>query len=315
MKALVTGGAGFIGSHICDALVSRGDDVVVFDNFATGLESNLEHLGNRVRIHHGDVRKPSDLAAALRGCEVVFHLAAMPSVPRSIEDPITSFEVNAMGTLNVLNAARLSGVRRVVYSGSSSAYGDTPTLPKIETMAPNPLSPYAADKLHGENAARVFHLCYGLETVTLRYFNVFGPRQRPDSAYAAVVPKFTDCFVNGREPVIFGDGEQSRDFTFVRNVVTANLLAASAQGASGRVFNVGNGVRTTLNDLLRQIAALCGVEASARYEPVRAGDVKHSLADISAARNILGYEPPVDLPTGLRATVAWFRDTGVKQGT
>ncbi len=315
MKALVTGGAGFIGSHICDALVARGDEVVVFDNFATGLESNLEHLAGKIRIHRGDVRKASDLAAAIGGCEVVFHLAAMPSVPRSVEDPVTSFEVNAMGTLNVLNAARLHGVRRVVYSGSSSAYGDTPTLPKIESMAPNPLSPYAADKLHGENAARVFHLCYGLETVTLRYFNVFGPRQRPDSAYAAVIPKFTDCFVNGREPVIFGDGEQSRDFTFVRNVVTANLLAASAKGASGRIFNVGNGVRTTLNELLRQIADLCGVKASARYEPVRAGDVKHSLADISAARTILGYEPPVDLPTGLRATVSWFRDTTVKQET
>ncbi len=307
MKALVTGGAGFIGSHICDALVARGDSVVVLDNFATGREDNLAHLAGRIDLRRGDIRRPEDLASAVAGCDVVFHLAAMPSVPRSVEDPITSFDVNAAGTVNVLNAARLGGVRRVVYSASSSAYGDTPTLPKIESMPPNPLSPYAADKLHGENAARVFFLCYGLETVVLRYFNVFGPRQRPDSAYAAVIPKFTDAFVSGREPVIYGDGEQSRDFTYIANVVAANLLAASAPGAPGRVFNVGNGCRTTLNELLKLIAQRCGVPAKARYEAVRAGDVKHSLADIEAARSILGYDPPVDLATGLDATVKWFR--------
>jgi UDP-glucose 4-epimerase len=307
MKCLVTGGAGFIGSHLVDALVRDGADVRVFDNLSTGVEDNLAAVRGRIEFVRDDLRDADAVRRACRGRDVVFHLAAMPSVPRSIEDPMTSFDVNVRGSCHVFAGARAEGVRRIVYSASSSAYGDTPTLPKIETMPPSPKSPYASDKLYGELLARVYATSYGLECAALRYFNIFGPRQRPDSAYAAVIPKFVHALVTGATPMIFGDGEQSRDFTFVANAVQANLKAARADGLGGRVFNVGNGVRTTLNELLRLIAAELGVAPRAEYAPERAGDVKHSLADISAARSAIGYEPTVTLAEGLKQTVAWFR--------
>lgn len=307
MKCLVTGGAGFIGSNLVEALVERGDEVCVVDNLSTGFESNLEGVRRRIDFRQVDLRDATAVNAAAIGASVVFHLGAMPSVPRSIEDPITSFDVNARGTLNVLLAARDAGVRRVVFSGSSSAYGDTPTLPKIETMAPAPKSPYAADKIAGENMCRVFHGAYGLETVVLRYFNIFGPRQRPDSAYAAVIPRFIDALVRGEPAQINGDGEQSRDFTYVRNAVEANLLAATAPGAPGGTFNVGNGERTTINEILAAIGVELGLPARATYGPDRVGDVRDSLADITRAREILGYRPAVGLAAGLKKTVAWFR--------
>ncbi|HYC79021.1 MAG TPA: SDR family oxidoreductase [Planctomycetota bacterium] len=310
MKCLVTGGAGFIGSNLVDALVARGDDVRVFDNFSTGERSNLAGVARAIETVEGDLRDVEAVRAACRGRDVVFHLAAMPSVPRSIEDPATSFDVNVRGTFHVFAAAREAGVTRVVYSASSSAYGDTPTLPKIESMPPAPKSPYAADKLYGETLCRVYSGVYGMECAALRYFNIFGPRQRPDSAYAAVIPRFVDAFRRGERPTIYGDGEQSRDFTFVANAVRANLLAAERDGLGGRVFNVGNGVRTTLNELLRVIAVEMGTKPDARYEPERAGDVKHSLADIGLARRELGYQPAVSLEEGLKATVAWFRAAG-----
>ncbi len=307
MKCLVTGGAGFIGSHLVDSLVKSGASVRVFDNLSTGFESNLADVRAGVEFVKDDVRDAGSVRRACRDRDVVFHLAAMPSVPRSIEDPMTSFEVNVRGSCNVFAGARAEGVKRVVYSASSSAYGDTPTLPKIETMPPLPKSPYAADKLYGEMLARVYSTVYGMECAALRYFNIFGPRQRPDSAYAAVIPKFTAALVSGETPVIFGDGEQSRDFTFVANAVQANLKASRGEGLQGRVFNVGNGVRTTLNELLRLVAAELGLPPRVRYEPERLGDVKHSLADIGLARAAFGYEPAVSLAAGLKQTVAWFR--------
>jgi nucleoside-diphosphate-sugar epimerase len=314
MRCLVTGGAGFIGSHIVEALAGRGDAVTVFDNLSTGFEENLAGVLPRVTLMREDLRDESALDRACREVDVVFHLAAMPSVPRSLDDPITSFEINARGTLNLFLAARNRRVRRVVYSASSSAYGDTVELPKVETMPPQPKSPYAADKLHGENLCRVFTEAFALPCVALRYFNVFGPRQRPDSAYAAVIPKFTDAFMRCDKPTIFGDGEQSRDFTFIANAVSANLLAAEAPRAPGRVLNVGNGTRTTLNQLLRLIARECGVAPDATYAPPRKGDVLHSQADIRAAREVIGYSPDVGLEEGLRRTVAWFK-TRANAGT
>jgi nucleoside-diphosphate-sugar epimerase len=310
MKCLVTGGAGFIGSHLVDALVARGDAVRVLDNVSTGIESNLDQVRSKIEFRKEDVRDAEAVRKACVGVDVVFHLAAMPSVPRSIEDPAGSFEANVRGTHNVFLGARAEGVGRVVYSASSSAYGDTPTLPKVESMPPAPKSPYAADKLYGETLCRVFSGVYGMECAALRYFNIFGPRQRPDSAYAAVIPKFVEAFRLGRAPVIYGDGEQSRDFTYVLNAVAANLGAAKATGLLGRVFNVGNGARTTLNELLRLIAAEMGAKAEARYEAERAGDVRHSLADVAAAKEAFGYEPNVDLRDGLKKTVAWFLETG-----
>jgi nucleoside-diphosphate-sugar epimerase len=281
--------------------------VRVLDNLSTGIPSNLDGARAKIDFREGDLRDAATVRAACAGVDVVFHLAAMPSVPRSIEDPATSFDVNARGTFNVFAEARAAGVKRVVYSASSSAYGDTPTLPKIETMPPSPKSPYAADKLYGESLCRVYASVYGMECAALRYFNIFGPRQRPDSAYAAVIPKFVDALVAGGKPTIYGDGEQSRDFTFVANAVHANLQAAKRTGLGGRVFNVGNGVRTTLNELLRLIARELGVAAAAEYAPERLGDVKHSLADIGLARSALGYDPRVSLAEGLAQTVAWFQ--------
>lgn len=307
MKCLVTGGAGFIGSNLTQALVGRGEDVSVFDNLSTGFSENLADVESQITFVEGDLRDRDALRAAFDGVEVVFHQGAIPSVPRSVEDPVTSFEVNAMGTLNVMLAARDAGVRRVVYAASSSAYGDTEVLPKHEGMPQNPLSPYAADKVHGENLCKVFSANMGLECVGLRYFNVFGPRQRPEGGYAAVIPRFVDAILSGGRPVIYGDGGQSRDFTFIQNVIGANLLAATVPGAAGHVVNIGNGSRTTLLELLNQICESLGVSVEPDHQPERAGDVRHSQADISAARRVLGYEPTVDLAEGLKMTVDWFK--------
>ena len=306
MKVLVTGGAGFIGSNLTDALVARGDQVRVLDNFSTGHEANLAAVAQRIELVRADLRDAAAVKAACVGVDVVFHEGAMPSVPRSVDDPATSFAVNAMGTLNVLLGAKECGVKRVVYAASSSAYGDTAVLPKREDMLQQPQSPYAADKVHGENLCRVFTRVYGLECVALRYFNVYGPRQRPDSAYAAVIPKFIDALLRGEAARIDGDGGQSRDFTFVRDVVEANLLAAVAPKAPGQVMNIGAGGRIDLLTLLREIAAAIGVPARANHGPDRAGDVRDSQADISLAQRILGYNPNTPLSTGLKATVDWF---------
>jgi UDP-N-acetylglucosamine/UDP-N-acetyl-alpha-D-glucosaminouronate 4-epimerase len=307
MRCLVTGGAGFIGAHVVEALVARGDRVRVLDNLSTGFEDNLERVLSKVELRQEDLRDESAIDRACHQVDVVFHLAAMPSVPRSLDDPVTSFEINARGSLNVFLAARNQHVKRIVYSASSSAYGDTEQLPKVETMPPRPKSPYAADKLYGESLCRVFTEAYGLPCVALRYFNVFGPRQRPDSAYAAVIPKFAEAFLKNDRPTIYGDGEQSRDFTYIANAVSANLLAAEAPEAPGRTFNIGNGTRTTLNELLRLVAKECGAQPTALYAPERVGDVRHSQADISLAKKHLGYAPLVGIEEGLRNTVAWFR--------
>jgi UDP-glucose 4-epimerase len=308
MKCLVTGGAGFIGSNLVEALVKRGDQVVVFDNLATGYRSNLAAVADRITFIEGDLRDASAVRKAAVGVEVIFHEGAMPSVPRSVEDPLTSFQVNSGGTLNVLMAAQAEKVRRVVYAASSSAYGDTPTLPKHEGMLQNPRSPYAADKVHGENLLRVWHATYGLETVGLRYFNVFGPKQRPDSAYAAVIPKFVSAVLSGEAPVIHGDGKQSRDFSFVENVVNANLAAAVAPDAPGHIMNLGNGGRTTLIELYDEICHVLGKRLEPVFGPPRAGDVRDSQADITLAQKLIGYAPTVDLKAGLRVTVDWFRN-------
>jgi len=301
---LITGGAGFIGSHLADALIAKGRNVRILDNFSSGKRENLEHVLDRIELVEGDLRDADAVRQAVEGVDVIFHQAAVASVPRSISDPTTTFDANVTGTLNLLLAARDAGARRVVFASSSSIYGDTPTLPKVESMKPEPLSPYAISKLTGEQLCRVFTNVYGLETVALRYFNVFGPRQDPDSQYAAVIPRFLAALRGGVEPVIYGDGEQSRDFTFIENVVDANLRAASADGVSGGVFNVASGRAISVNAMLTQLAELVGVDRRARFEPPRQGDVRDSLADITAARSLLGYEPNVSFEAGLERLVA-----------
>ena len=305
---LVTGGAGFIGSHIVEALLNRGDRVRVLDNFITGRRENLSPVAGRVEFIEGDLR---DYATTLRAAEdarVIFHQAAVPSVPRSVAEPALNHDVNVNGTFNVLMAAREAGVRRVVYAASSSAYGDTETLPKHEHMPPSPLSPYAASKLFGEYYCQVFTRVYGLETVSLRYFNVFGPRQDPSSPYSGVISKFVTALLNGDQPVIYGDGEQSRDFTYVANVVDANLRAAESKEAIGEVINLGIGERVTLNQLLAELQKIIGSNLPTRYEETRPGDVRHSLADISRAVETIGYRPLVGLAEGLRRTVEWYQE-------
>ena len=303
---LVTGGAGFIGSALVRALLARGDRVRVFDNFFSGKRENLAEVAGDVELIEADLRDDVTLARALAGIELVFHEAAIPSVPRSLVDPVASHDVNASGTLKLLQAARQAGVRRVVYAASSSAYGDTPTLPKVETMRPMPLSPYAVSKLAGELYCRVFSGAYGLETVCLRYFNVFGPRQDPKSEYAAVIPRFVTAALAGREVTIYGDGTQSRDFCFIDNTVEANLLAGSAPGVAGEVFNVACGAATTLNEVVRLVGERVGHEIPVRHVERRTGDVKHSLADIGAARDRLGYRAAISFAEGLARTVAWY---------
>jgi nucleoside-diphosphate-sugar epimerase len=306
---LVTGGAGFIGSSLAAALVAQGDSVRIIDDFSSGKRENLRNLLPSVQLHEGSILDESALRRAAEGTDVIFHEAAIPSVPRSMAAPRASHDANATGTLQVLEAARSLGVRRVVYAGSSSAYGDTPVLPKVETMPPRPLSPYAVSKLTGELYCRVYAQSFGVETVVLRYFNVFGPGQDPLSQYAAVIPRFVTAALGGTEPVIYGDGTQSRDFCFIENVIQANLRAASTPAAavSGRVFNIACGSAISLNEVVQMVAALTGRAMAARHEPGRAGDVKHSLADIAEARERLGYEPAIDFAEGLRRTVEWFR--------
>jgi nucleoside-diphosphate-sugar epimerase len=309
-SCLVTGGAGFIGSSIVRSLLERGDRVRVLDNFFSGKRENLTEVAGDIELIEGDIRSEDDLARALTGIELVFHQAAIPSVPRSLVDPIASHEANATATLKLLHTAKKAGVRRVMYAASSSAYGDTPTLPKIETMRPAPLSPYAVSKLAGEHYCQIFAGAYGLETVCLRYFNVFGPRQDPASEYAAVIPRFVTAGLAGKGVTIYGDGTQSRDFCFIDNTVEANLGASTAPAAqvSGRVFNVACGSAITLNDVVASLAEMLGKRIEISYVPGRVGDVKHSLADIGEARARLGYRAAVSFPEGLRRSVAWYTE-------
>jgi nucleoside-diphosphate-sugar epimerase len=308
MRALVTGGGGFIGSHIAERLLHDGHDVRVLDNFATGRRENLLALEGELEIVEGDIQSYERAHNAVRGCEVVFHEAALPSVPRSVQDPLTTNAVNVIGTLNVLLAARDSGVRRVVFASSSSVYGANPSLPKRESDPTLPISPYATSKLAGENYCRAFSRVYDLETVALRYFNIFGTRQDPLSQYAAVVPLFITMALAGKAPTIFGDGNQSRDFTFVENAVHANVLAAHApaEAVDGLSFNVATGTRYTLNDLFGQVRQLTDTDVEPLYTTPRTGDVLHSLADVSLAKERFGYEPVVDFEEGLRRCVAFF---------
>ncbi len=309
MRCLVTGGAGFIGSHLVRALLARGDEVVVLDNLSTGRLENLTEVMSDIRFIEGDLTNPADVDEATKGANLVFHQAALPSVPRSMKDPIGSHDANATGTLNVLWAAQRFGVTRVVSASSSSVYGDTEKLPKEETMELFPKSPYAATKLAVELYSQTFTRAYGLETVCLRYFNVFGPRQDPNSPYAAVIPIWLRLMSEGKPPEIFGDGKQSRDFTYIDNVVQANLSAGSAPKASGLAFNVAAGERVVLIDMARELMRRFGYEGEPVLTAPRPGDILHSFADVSRARELLGYEPKIDWREGLDRTIAWFRST------
>ncbi len=304
---LVTGGAGFIGSHIVDALLERGSQVRVLDNLSTGNLKNLSHVADRIEFIEGDVREAQAVAKAVRKVDCVFHQAALPSVPRSVENPLDTHHACITGTLNVLNESRLAGVQRVVYAGSSSAYGNLAFSSKRETDRPGPLSPYAVAKLSGEYYCHAFHQTYGLQTVAIRYFNVFGPRQDPNSAYSAVIPLFIAALLKGQRPVIYGDGLQSRDFTFVKNVVHGNLLASQAQGVGGRVFNVAGGRSFSLLELLAKLNNYLGTSIDPIHKDLRTGDVKHSLADITQASQALSYEPVVDFDTGLQLSIDHYR--------
>ena len=307
--ALVTGGAGFIGSHIVEALVESGARVRVVDNLSTGYLRNLEHVSGKVDFLQGDLADEDVARRAVDGVEIVFHEAALPSVPRSVAKPRETHLASVESTFNLLLMARDARVRRVVYAASSSAYGDQPTLPKVETMRPEPLSPYAAAKLVGEYYCQVFTRSYGLETVCLRYFNVFGPRQDPSSPYSGVISLFVNKLLRGETATIYGDGEQTRDFSYVKNAVEANLLAAETRKGIGEVINIANGQQISINELFRVIAGLVGRnEIQPQYQPARTGDVMHSLADISRAREFLGFEPKVKLKEGLALTIAASQD-------
>lgn len=304
---LVTGGAGFIGSHIAEALVRRGDRVRVLDNLSTGRRQNLDSFGQDVEFIEGDLLDAAAVARAVEGVECVFHQAALASVPRSIERPLDTNAVGVTGTVTLLDAARRAGVRRVMFAGSSSVFGDQPTSSKRETDPCAPISPYGASKLAGEIYCQAFTATYGLETVTLRYFNVFGPRQDPDSPYSAVIPLFITAMLAGRSPVVYGDGGQSRDFTYVANVVHANLLAADAPGVAGRVFNVANGRTTSLLELIAALNRQLGTNVQPKHDPPRVGDIRESLADITQARNWLKYEPQIGFEEGLRRSIDYYR--------
>ena len=306
-KCLVTGGAGFIGSHIVERLVGKGVRVRVVDNLSTGHIRRLNSLLPTIELLEGDLADDAIAHRAVDGVDYVLHQAAIPSVQRSIRDPIVSNRANVTATLNLLESCRKHGVRRVVYAASSSAYGDTPVLPKREDMPANPLSPYALQKFTAERYAMMYHELFGLQTVSLRYFNVFGPSQDPNSEYSAVIPKFITKLLHAETLTIFGDGEQSRDFTYVDNVVEANLLALEATEAPGKVFNIGCGERISLNHLVRLLEKILGVTAKLEYQPPRSGDVRDSLADINLAKSALGYSPRVAIEEGLRKTVEWFR--------
>jgi nucleoside-diphosphate-sugar epimerase len=309
---LVTGGAGFIGSNIVDELLRRGKRVRVLDNFSTGRAENLRDAVDRIELVEGDVRDPDAVDKAVAGCDFVLHQAALASVPRSIADPVSNNQVNVQGTLNLLVAAQRHSVKRVVYASSSSVYGDSEELPKVETMTPNPKSPYAVAKLAAEHYCRVFADLHGMTTVSLRYFNVFGPRQDPTSQYSAVIPIFVRCLLQGKAPTIYGDGEQSRDLTFISNVVEANLLACDASVSGGRVYNIACGGRYTINHVFEALEKRIRAGVRPRYEAARAGDVKHSMADIARIRRDLGYEPGVGFDEGIDATVRWYQDAGQK---
>jgi UDP-glucose 4-epimerase len=304
LKALVTGGAGFIGSNLAHTLLARGHDVRLLDNFSTGHRTNIELLD--AEVVEGDLRSYERVAAAVGGVEVVFHQGALPSVPRSIQDPLTSTAVNVEGTLNVILAARDAGVRRIVFASSSSVYGDAPGMPRRESQPLSPLAPYAVSKLAAEQYCMVANRVYGVETVALRYFNVFGERQDPLSGYAAVIPKFIRMMLDGQRPTIFGDGETSRDFTHVENVVEANLAAAVEPAAAGRVMNIAVGSSHTLNELISELQGLVDSELEPEYGPPRPGDVSESLADVSLARELLGYEPRIEFEEGLQRTIEWI---------
>lgn len=307
-RYLITGGAGFIGSSIAEALLSSGESVVILDDFSSGRRENLQGLPGSWELVEGSIVDPATVARAMRGVEVVFHEGAIPSVMRSVENPQATMASGVQGTTVVLDMARHAGVRRVIFAASSAAYGDTPTLPKVETMQPRPLSPYAASKLAGEHLLRIFSLLYGLETLSLRYFNVFGPRQDPKSEYAAVIPNFMAAALAKKRPVVFGDGEQTRDFCHIDNTVRANLLAAgTSRKLEGQVINIACGERTSLNQLLRYIGELAGASLEPEYRPGRLGDVRDSLADIRAARELVDYEPKVDIREGLRRTYESFK--------
>lgn len=305
-RVLVTGGAGFIGHHLVRALLDRGDDVVVLDSYLTGLRERLDNVADQIDIVEGDIRHPPTVASSMAGADTVFHLAALPSVPRSIADPVMTTEINVQGTVTVMQAAAESGVRRVVLAGSSSIYGSTPELPRRENQRPDPQSPYAVSKLAAEGYALTIGATRNVESVVLRYFNVFGPGQDPESQYAAVVPKFVTAAIAGRKPAVYGDGRQSRDFTFVDNVVRANLLAADEPRAAGQVFNVGCGASYSLLQLLDQIGHTLGIEMEPEFGPPLVGDVRDSLADITRARDILGYVPAVDFAQGVERTVSAY---------
>ncbi|HET9495711.1 MAG TPA: SDR family oxidoreductase [Chloroflexia bacterium] len=304
---LVSGAAGFIGSNIVEELMARGETVRALDDFSTGRRANLAPFLDRIQLLEGSIIDEALVARAVQGVDYVLHQAALPSVPRSVTDPLASHEANATGTLKLLIAARDAGVKRVVYASSSSVYGDSPELPKHESMPTRPRSPYAVNKLAGEEYCKVFAAVYGLPTVALRYFNVFGPRQDPTSQYAAVIPAFITAALEGRRPVVHGDGTQTRDFTFVQNVVAANLLACETNDAVGEAVNIACGERVSLLDLLSEVGRITGREIEPQFDPPRPGDVKHSLADISKAERLLGYRPAVSFAEGLERTVEYFR--------
>ena len=308
-KVLVTGGAGFIGSNLTEALLKKGYSVRVLDDFSTGKRENLlyDEAYPSLEMVEGDIRDLAVCQKAMKGIDYVFHQAALPSVQRSVEDPLGSNAVNAGGTLNILFSAREERVKRVIYASSSSIYGDTPTLPKHEEMPSNPLSPYALQKYIGEQYCRLFYELYGLETVSLRYFNIFGPKQDPASVYSAVIPRFIDALLKGHPPLIFGDGEQSRDFTYIDNVVRANLLAMSAEHLQGEAINIACGKRVSLNQLLNILKEIVGSKVSPVHEEPRKGDVKHSLADINKGKRLLNYDPQVGIEMGLKKTVEFFQ--------
>jgi UDP-N-acetylglucosamine/UDP-N-acetyl-alpha-D-glucosaminouronate 4-epimerase len=312
MRYLVTGGAGFIGSNTVDELVRRGHSVVVLDDLSSGKEDNLAELRNKITFIKGSITDIEVVRKAMHEAEYVLHLAARTSVPRSVKDPIETNKINIDGTLNVLVAAKELKVKRVVFAASSSAYGETPTLPKVETMQPQPLSPYGVTKYVGELYGQTFGRCYGLENVALRYFNIFGPRQDPGSPYSGVLAKFCSAFLEDTQPLVFGDGEQTRDFTYVENAVQANLLACEAASVSGKVFNVGVGGRVSLNEVLRELGRITGKTLEAKYDLPREGDIRDSQADISQAREFLGYDPQVTFEEGLARTFEWYRGTQAK---
>jgi nucleoside-diphosphate-sugar epimerase len=309
-KFLVTGGAGFIGSNISKELVRSGHEVAILDNLATGKMENIVEIIKKIKFIGGDLRDLPTARKACEGADYILHLGALPSVQRSVEDPAKSTEVNVMGTINILIAAKDAKVKRLVYAASSSAYGDTPVLPKIEDMKENPLSPYATSKLAGEHYCKVFTQIYGIETVSLRYFNVFGPQQDPTSHYSAVIPRFITSMLKGESPVIYGDGAQSRDFTFVENVIHANILAATTTNkeAVGKMMNIACGEATSLNDMIEILNGFLGASIKAKYQEARLGDVKHSLADISRAKRLIGFAPKVAFKEGLKKTLDWYRN-------